>query len=70
MNSPQQDLKTLIPDLRNLPLDRMAELASPVLAYSIAMYRERLKETGVTLSSFQAKIRLPLDPDNDVTGHC
>jgi len=56
MNSPQQDLKTLIPDLRNLPLDRMAELASPVLAYSIAMYRERLKETGVTLSSFQAKI--------------
>ena len=69
MNSPQQDLKTLIPDLRDIPADRVAELGSSALVHSIALYRERLRETGVTLSSFQARILLPLDPDNNVTGH-
>jgi hypothetical protein len=57
MNSPQQqDLKTGIPDLRNIPLDRLAELGSSALARSIAIYRERLKENGVPLSSFNARI--------------
>jgi hypothetical protein len=56
MASQQQDLPTLIPDLHNIPLDRIAELGSSVLAHSIALYRERLKETGIPLSSFQAKI--------------
>jgi hypothetical protein len=56
MNSPQQDLKTLIPDLRDIPVDRVAELGSSALVHSIALYRERLRETGVTLSSFQARI--------------
>ncbi len=56
MNSPRQDLKTLIPNLRDIPVDRVAELGSSALAHSIALYRERLRETGVTLSSFQARI--------------
>jgi hypothetical protein len=43
------------PDLRDIPLDQLAE-ARPVLAAAVALYRERLKETGVTLSSFQARI--------------
>jgi len=64
MTSQQQDLKTLIPDLRNIPLDRLAELGSSALAQSIALYRERLRENGITLSSFQARILLT-QPDPD-----
>jgi len=56
MTSQEQGLKTLIPDLRNIPVDRLAELGSSALARSIALYRERLKENGVPLSSFQARI--------------
>jgi len=56
MTSQQQDLKTLIPDLLNIPLDRLAEVGSSALAHSIALYRERLKENGIPLSSFQARI--------------
>jgi hypothetical protein len=56
MTSPQQDLKALIPDLRNIPVDRLAELGSSALAHSIALYRERLRENGIPLSSFQARI--------------
>ena len=56
MNSPKQDLKTLIPDLRDIPVDRLAELGSSALAHSIALYREQLRENGVPLSSFQARI--------------
>lgn len=49
-------LKTVIPDLRDLSLDQLAELGDTPLARLIALYRKRLKETGVTLSSFQARI--------------
>jgi hypothetical protein len=56
MTPQQQDLKTLIPDVRNIPLDRLAELGSSALAHSIALYRERLNENGIPLSSFQAGI--------------
>jgi hypothetical protein len=56
MTSQQQDLKTQILDLRNIPVDRLAELGSSVLAHSIALYRERLRENGIPLSSFQARI--------------
>jgi hypothetical protein len=56
MTSPQQDLKTLIPNLCDIPMDRLAELGPSALAHSIALYRERVRETGVTLSSFQARI--------------
>jgi FXSXX-COOH protein len=56
MTSQQQAHETLIPDLRDIPLDRLRELGSSALAQSIALYRERLKENGVPLSSFQANI--------------
>jgi hypothetical protein len=47
------DLETAIPDLTDIPLD---ELGGSALAQSIALYRERLRESGVPLSSFQARI--------------
>jgi FXSXX-COOH protein len=56
MTSQEQAIKTLIPDLRDIPVDRLAELGSSALAHSIARYRERLKENGIPLSSFQARI--------------
>jgi len=39
-----------------VPLDKVAEVGGAVLADSIALFRERLRESGVTLSSFQARI--------------
>ncbi len=54
--SQEKVIKTVIPDLRDIPLDRLAELGASPLAQSIALYRERLKETGVPLSSFNARI--------------
>jgi hypothetical protein len=56
MIAQQQTVKTAIPDLRDLPLDQLAELGGTPLAHSIALYRERLKENGVPLSSFNARI--------------
>jgi hypothetical protein len=52
----ENDIETVIPDLRDIPADRLAELGSSALAHSIALYRERLRENGVPLSSFQARI--------------
>ena len=53
----QQDpITTAVPDLRDIPLDRLAGLGSTPLAHSIALYRERLRENGVPLSSFNARI--------------
>jgi hypothetical protein len=51
-----QDVKTAIPDLKDIPLDQLAELGASPLAHSIALYRERLKKDGVPLSSFNARI--------------
>jgi hypothetical protein len=56
VTSQETDIKTVIPDLRDIPVDRLAVLGSSVLAHSIALYRERLKENGIPLSSFQARI--------------
>ncbi len=56
MASQEKDIATVIPDLRNIPVDHLAELGSSVLAHSIALYRERLKDNGIPLSSFQARI--------------
>jgi hypothetical protein len=50
------DTGTAIPDLRDIPLDRIAALGGTPLARAIALYRERLKEGGVPLSSFNARI--------------
>jgi FXSXX-COOH protein len=51
-----QDLKTVVPDLRELPLDRLAELGDSVLAHSIALYRERLDDHDLPFSGFNSRI--------------
>jgi hypothetical protein len=51
-----QELNSVIPDLRDLSLEQLAELGDSALANSIKLYRQRLKETGVPLSSFNARI--------------
>jgi FXSXX-COOH protein len=56
MTLQQQELNSVIPDLHDLSLERLADLGDSVLAHSIALYRQRLKETGVPLSSFSARI--------------
>lgn len=56
MTSQENKLITTIPDLRDFTLDRLAELGATPLANSIALYRERLKENGIPLSSFNARI--------------
>jgi len=56
MTSQEKNIETVIPDLRDLPVDHLAELGSSALANAIACYRERLKENGIPLSSFQARI--------------
>jgi hypothetical protein len=56
MTSQENKLITTIPDLRDFTLDQLAELGATPLANSIALYRERLKENGVPLSSFNARI--------------
>jgi hypothetical protein len=56
MTPQDKDVESVIPDLRDLPSDRLAELGSSALARSIALYRQRLRETGIPLSSFQARI--------------
>jgi FXSXX-COOH protein len=52
----QQEFRSVIPDLRDLPLDRLAELDDSVLAHSVALYLQRLKDTGMPLSSFNSSI--------------
>jgi FXSXX-COOH protein len=56
MTSQDQDHGSILPDLRDLPLDRLAELGDSVLAHSLALYRQRLKESGEPLNSFSATI--------------
>jgi FXSXX-COOH protein len=56
MSLQKQELVSVIPDLRELPLERLAELGDSVLAHSIAVYRQRLTEVGVPLSSFNSSI--------------
>jgi|SRR5580692_11859979 hypothetical protein len=55
MTSQEKDIETLIPDLRDLPAGHLAELGSSALAHSLAVYRERLRENGVPLSSFRTR---------------
>jgi len=56
MSLQKQELSSVIPDLRDLSLEQLPELADSVLAHSIAMYRQRRKETGEPLNSFSARI--------------
>lgn len=56
MSLQKQELNSVIADLRDLPLERLAELGDSVLAHSIELYLRRLKETGVPLNNFNSRI--------------
>jgi hypothetical protein len=56
MSLQKQELNSVIPDLRDISLERLAKLGDSVLAHSIALYRKRLSETGLPLKSFNATI--------------
>jgi FXSXX-COOH protein len=56
MSQQEHELNGVLPDLRDLPLERLAELGDSALAHSIDLYRERLKETAAPLNSFSATI--------------
>jgi hypothetical protein len=56
MSLQQQELNSVIPDLRTFSLERLAELGDSALAHSIELYRQRLEETDLPLSSFNARI--------------
>lgn len=56
MTLQQQVLRSAIPDLREVPVDRLAELGGPVLANSIHLYLQRLRESSVLLNSFNSSI--------------
>jgi hypothetical protein len=45
-----------IPDLRDIPLDRLVELGDSVLANSIALYWQRFRENGVPVYRFNSGI--------------
>ncbi|MBV9445423.1 MAG: FXSXX-COOH protein [Streptosporangiaceae bacterium] len=56
MTLPEQELESVIPDLRDVPMDQLADLGDSVLAHSIATYRQRLKGAGVPLNSFTSYV--------------
>jgi FXSXX-COOH protein len=58
MISKNQELRSLIPDLRDLSPDQLAVLGDSVLAHSLALYRQRLEENGELLSAFNSMIEI------------
>jgi FXSXX-COOH protein len=51
-----QSLKSAIPDLRDIPLERLSQLGDSVLANSIDLYLRRLQDTRVPLNAFNSNI--------------
>ena len=56
MSVREQELRSVLPDLREIPLDQLAELGDSALGRSLALYRERLEQNGLVLSNFSANI--------------
>lgn len=52
----QEQHGAAIPDLRRIPLDRLDEMGGSALQQSIILYRRRMNETSVPLSSFNSHI--------------
>jgi FXSXX-COOH protein len=55
MTLQNQELRS-VPNLRDLSLDQLADLGDSVLANSLALYSQRLEESGVLLSAFESNI--------------
>lgn len=56
MTSKKEGHGSTIPDLRALPLDQLAALGGSALAESIVLYRRRMNENCLPLSSFNSSI--------------
>jgi hypothetical protein len=56
MTLPNQELRSVDPDLRDVLLDQLADSGESVLAHSFALYRQRLEENGLLLSAFDSNI--------------
>ncbi len=56
MTLQNQELRPVISDLWDVPLDQLAELGDSVLGHSFALYRQRLEENGLLLSAFNSNI--------------
>jgi FXSXX-COOH protein len=56
MTLQNREVRSVNPDLRDVPLDQLAELGDSVLAHSFALYRQRLEERGLLLSAFNSNI--------------
>lgn len=52
----EQALYSAIPDLRDVPLERLAELGDSVLANSIALYLQRLEDNSAPVYRFNSAI--------------
>lgn len=56
MPSAVKIIETSIPDLRDIPLERLAEIGDSALGHSISLYLARISSDDATFSSFQAVI--------------
>ena len=57
MNLPQQQAPdSVIPGLREISVEQLAELGDSVLAHSLSLYRERLRENAELLKAFNSNI--------------
>lgn len=56
MTLPSQELRSVDPDLRNVPLDQLAAPGDSALAHCFALYRQRLQDSVLLLSAFNSKI--------------
>lgn len=52
----QEPLVSALPDLHGVPLERASEEGGAVLAAAEELYRQRLKQVGEPISSFNSSI--------------
>ena len=56
MTLPSQELRSVDPDLRDVPLDQLAASGDSALAQCFALYRQRLEDNPLLLSAFNSNI--------------
>ncbi len=53
---PSQELRSVDPDLRDVPLDQLAAPGDSALAHCFALYRQRLECSTLLLGAFNSNI--------------
>ena len=56
MTVPDQGLRSIDPDLRDVSLDQPAAWGDSALAHCFALFRQRLEDGGPVLSAFNSNI--------------